>query len=65
MNPASTVSVTASATATAPTTDTIVVTPETLQALKVYVVNNFSNLNLPADIQEIVRQFFAVNPSVD
>lgn len=64
MNPTSTVVIVEQPTVTAPSTDTIQFTPEVLAALKTYVLNNFDALALPADIQEIVRQFFAVNNEI-
>ncbi|WP_176772670.1 hypothetical protein [Sporomusa acidovorans] len=63
MDPTSTVVIVDNGTAI-PTTNTIVVSPGDLQALKTAVLNNFNQLGLPADIQEIVQQFFALNPSV-
>lgn len=62
MNPASAVVVTDVPVAGTP--DTVVITPEVLSALRPYVLNNFSDLGLPPDIQEIVRQFFALNDSI-
>ena len=64
MNPTNTVVVvsTSSDTITA-SESTIVITPEILLALKTYVFNNFPDLNLAPDLQEIVKQFFAVNQS--
>ena len=64
MNPESTVVIVDVPTATAPSTDTIEFTPEVLAALKTYVLNNFDALRLPSDIQEITRQFFAINNSI-
>lgn len=65
MNPASSVVVTTTnITNITSSNGTIVITPEVLMALKPYVLNNFSDLGLPQDIQDIVRQFFAINTSV-
>lgn len=65
LNPTSTVIVvTTTPVTTTPAVSNIVITPEVLLALKTYVFNNFSDLNLPPDLEAIVRQFFALNPSI-
>ena len=42
----------------------IVITPEVLRALRAYVVNNFPDLGLPKDIQEVTKNFFVNLPTV-
>lgn len=65
MNPASRVTIVSSTSLPAvPDTGTIVITPEILAGLQAYVLNNFDNLQLPSDIQDIVRNFFSVNTSL-
>lgn len=64
MNPATTVIVTNTPSITTADTDSIVISPELLTALRTYVFNNFSEFNLAPDIQDIVRQFFALNSSI-
>ena len=44
--------------------DTLVIPPEVQIALQVYVFNNFPNLGLPSDIQQIAKDFFAFNELV-
>jgi len=44
---------------TADTTPVIVVTPDVLEAIKSYTINNFPDIGLPKDIQEIANNFFA------
>ncbi|QDR82889.1 hypothetical protein [Sporomusa termitida] len=65
MNPASRITIVSSTSSpTIPDTSTIVVTPEVLAGLQAYVLNNFDNLQLPSDIQDIVRNFFSVETSL-
>lgn len=54
--------VTAGLTVDTSTTPTIVISPEIIQALQAAVVNNFTDLRLPADIEEIAQEFFANLP---
>lgn len=42
----------------------IFITPDVLQALQAYVVNNFPDLGLPQDIQQVTKQFFVNIPPV-
>ncbi|MDF2568397.1 MAG: hypothetical protein K0R55_1 [Sporomusa sp.] len=66
MNPTSNVIIVTNAPITAtPPSDTIVVTPAVLTALQTYVVNNFQGLNLPTDIQDVAKQFFAFNTALN
>ncbi|WP_378955968.1 hypothetical protein [Pelosinus sp. sgz500959] len=58
--PTPTVSV--SATSTIDTTSVIVITPEIVKAIQSYVLNNFPNIGLPQDIQEVAKAFFANLP---
>jgi len=51
--------VTNTITPTADTTPVIVVTPDVLEAIKSYTINNFPDIGLPKDIQEIANNFFA------
>jgi hypothetical protein len=57
---------TATGTTTAGTTATITLppgfTPELLTALQATVLNHFTNLGLPADIEVLTREFFANLP---
>ncbi|MBC8015334.1 MAG: hypothetical protein H7X79_06265 [Sporomusaceae bacterium] len=46
------------------TAQPIFITPEALQALQAYVVNNFPDLGLPQDIQQVAKEFFANIPPV-
>lgn len=46
------------------TAQPIFITPEVLEALKSYVVNNFPDLGLPQDIQQVAKEFFANIPPV-
>lgn len=48
-----------------PTTNTspvIFITPEVLQALQSYSLNNFPDIGLPNDIQEVAKNFLATLP---
>jgi hypothetical protein len=45
------------------TAPTIVIAPELITALQAGVINNFTDLGLPPDIQEITQQFFALLPT--
>lgn len=66
MNPMSSIVIVTNAPVTVkPSTDVIVVTPEILSLLQTCVLDNFQNVNLPADIQDIARQFFAFNAAVN
>ncbi len=40
----------------------LVITPETLQALHSYTINNYPDIGLPQDIAEIARDFIANLP---
>lgn len=47
-----------------PTTVPLIgISPELLPSLQAAVLDNFTDLNLPADIQQLVQQFFAFLPS--
>lgn len=46
------------------TPPTIFITPELLNALQSYVVNNFPDLGLPQDIQQVAKEFFVNLPPV-
>lgn len=49
----------------APTIDTapvIIISPEILKALQSYVVNNFPDIGLSQDIQQVAKEFFANLP---
>ncbi len=65
MNPDSRIIVSSTSLPNVPNTNTIVVTPEILTGLQAYVLNNFDNLRLPSDIQDVVRNFFSVNTSLE
>lgn len=65
MNPDSRIIVSSTSLPNVPNTNTIVVTPEILAGLQAYVLNNFDNLRLPSDIQDVVRNFFSVNTSLE
>ena len=65
MNPDSRIIVSSTSLPNVPNTNTIVVTPEILIGLQAYVLNNFDNLRLPSDIQDVVRNFFSVNTSLE
>lgn len=54
-----TTTVTTSTTSTAPV---LTITPEVLQALQSYTLNNFPDIGLPTDIQEITKIFLANIP---
>ncbi|GMB01228.1 hypothetical protein [Pelosinus sp. IPA-1] len=41
---------------------TIVITPDVLKAIQAYTLNNFPNIGLPQDIQEIAKEFLANLP---
>lgn len=52
-------------TSTTPTTNTspvLFITPEVLQALQSYSLNNFPDIGLPNDIQEVAKNFLATLP---
>ncbi|HWR08380.1 hypothetical protein [Sporomusa sp.] len=62
MNPASNITIVSTTSLPIlPDANTIVITPEILLGLQAYVLNNFDDLRLPSDIQDIVREFFSVN----
>ena len=65
MNPDSRIVVSSTSLPNVPNTNTIVVTPEILIGLQAYVLNNFDNLRLPSDIQDVVKIFFSVNTSLE
>ncbi len=65
MNPDSRIVVSSTSLPNVPNTNTIVVTPEILIGLQAYVLNNFDNLRLPSDIQDVVKNFFSVNTSLE
>ena len=65
MNPDSRIIVSSTSLPNVPNTNTIVVTPEILIGLQAYVLNNFDNLRLPSDIQDVVKNFFSVNTSLE
>ncbi|SFL35596.1 hypothetical protein [Pelosinus propionicus] len=51
-----------SAVPTVSTAPVLVITPETLQALQSYTINNFPDIGLPQDIAEIAKDFIANLP---
>ena len=70
MNPANAINVVVTNTIiptipTTPTTNTtpvVFITPEVLQALQSYTLDNFPTIGLPKDIQEIAKNFLANLP---
>ncbi|AIF53430.1 hypothetical protein [Pelosinus sp. UFO1] len=43
---------------------TIVITPDVLKAIQAYTLNNFPDIGLPQDIQEIAKEFLANLPPI-
>jgi len=44
------------------TTPVIIIPPDVLQALQSYTLNNFPNIGLPQDIQQLAQQFISNLP---
>ena len=44
------------------TSPVIVITPTVLQAIQSYVINNFPDIGLPQDIQQIAKNFLSNLP---
>ena len=53
-----------SATQTISTAPVIVIPPEFVEALQSYILNNFPNIGLPQDIQQVAKNFFANLPPI-
>jgi len=51
-----------SPTPTIATAPVILLSPEIVKALQSYVVNNFPDIGLPQDIQQVAKEFFANLP---
>lgn len=43
---------------------TLVITPDVLKAIQAYTLNNFPDIGLPQDIQEIAKEFLANLPPI-
>lgn len=51
-----------SATPTTATAPVIVIAPDILKALQAYILNNFPDIGLPKDIQQVAKQFIVNLP---